>query len=326
MKMTYVIKRLLGIIPLFFGITLLSFAVLHLSPGSPVETQSAFNTKMTEQAKQKLTELYGLDKPVLQRYMDWLGRLTRLDFGNSFVDGEPVAQKIAQAMPVTIFIGLFSMLFMFFLGVPLGVAGALKEGTRFDRLVTVLSLAVFSVPTFWLALVLISLFGVELRWLPVTGLHSLFYEDASFLERALDTARHLVLPLICASLARTAYISRFARSGMFDTLRQPFIRVLRAKGLPEREVVYRHALKNALLPLITLLGLSIPGILGGSVVLESVFSIPGMGRLFFQSVFARDYPVIMGILVLGAVLTLIGNLLADLAYRVADPRTRAGLE
>ncbi len=320
----YFFKKFLGMIPLFFGITLVSFFVIHLAPGSVADAQSAFNPKMTAQAKAKLESLYGLDRPVMMQYTDWLGRLARMDFGTSFVDGAPVTQKIAKAVPVTLGINLAAMLLILALGIPLGIFGAVRRGSPGDQWSTVLVFAGFSIPTFWLSLLLMSFFGVRLGWLPVSGLHLLFYEEMGFWPRMLDMAKHLVLPIAVASFTSIAGISRYVRGGMIQTLEKPYIRTARAKGLSEDKVIYGHALPNVFLPLITILGLSIPGLLGGSVIFETIFSVPGMGRLFFDSVFTRDYPVIMGILVIGACLTLLGNFLADILYAVADPRVRTG--
>ena len=310
---------------MFIGITFISFLIIHLAPGGPVDARSALNPKMTLQAREKLRELYGLNKPLVTQYIEWCSRLARLDFGNSFTDGAAVTEKIAATIPVTLGINLLSLCFIFAAGIPLGIFGAVHKDTAGDKTLSVLSFAAFSVPTFWLALLLVSFFGVTLGWLPVMGLHSLFYEEMPFSERWLDLAKHLVLPLFVSSVTGLAGISRYMRSSMAQALREPYIRTARAKGLPEKTVIYRHALKNALLPVITILGLSVPGLLGGSVIFETIFSIPGMGRLFYNSVFSRDYPVIMGILVLGAVLTLLGNALADLGYAIADPRIRSGL-
>lgn len=320
----YFLKKFLGTIPLFIGITLVSFFVIHLAPGSVVDAQSSFNPKMTAQAQAKLESLYGLDKPLWVQYADWIGRLGRFDFGVSFADGEKVTHKIAKAIPVTLGINLAALLLVLVLGVPLGIFGAVRKGSAADKLLTVLVFAGFSIPTFWLSLVLMSFFGVGLGWFPVSGLHSLFYEEMGAGTRFLDTCHHLVLPVTVASFTAIAGISRYVRSTMNEVLQKPYIRTARAKGLSEGRVVYGHALPNALLPLITILGLSIPGLLGGSVIFETIFSVPGMGRLFFGSVFSRDYPVIMGILVLGACLTLLGNFLADIFYALADPRVRVG--
>ena len=309
-------------VPLFFGVTFVCFVVVHLAPGSPVGARSDLNPKMTAQAREKLQQLYGLDKPLGTQYIRWLSQLVRLDFGNSFADGEPVTAKIARAIPVTLGINLLSLFFIFLIGIPAGVWGAVKKDTWVDHLLTTVVLAGFSVPTFWFALLLMSFFGVSLHWLPVSGLFSLFHEEMSLAGKTWDLGRHLVLPLFVSSVTGLAGIARFTRSSMLSALEGNYIRTARAKGLPESKVLYQHALKNALLPVVTILGLSVPGLLGGSVIFESIFSIPGMGRLFFNSVFARDYPVIMGILVLGAFLTLLGNLLADLAYGSMDPRIR----
>ena len=318
----YFLQRLIGLVPLFIGITFVSFVVIHLAPGSPVEAQSALNPKMTAQAKAKLAELYGLDKPLLAQYSSWVKRLAQFDFGRSFADGEKVTAKIGRVIPVTLFINGLALLFIILIGVPLGVLGAVKKDSAADKALTLFVFAGFSMPTFWLALLLMSLFGVTWHLLPVSGLYSLFHDEMGVAQKAADIARHLALPLFVASITGLAGISRFMRSGMLQVLKENYIRTARAKGLPEKKVLYGHALKNALLPIVTILGLSIPGLLGGSVIFESIFSIPGMGRLFFNSVFARDYPVIMGILVLGAFLTLIGNFLADAAYAFVDPRIR----
>ena len=320
--LSYLLKRVSGLIPQLIGITLISFLVIHLAPGSPADARSDLNPKMSFEAKEKLAKLYGLDRPVLIQYGAWLKRLSHFDFGDSFTDGEKVTKKIGHAVPVTLLVNFLSLALIFFIGIPLGIYGAVRENTPADRAITLFVMAGFAVPTFWLSLLLMSFFGVGLHWLPVSGLTSLDFDGLSGLEKVADVSKHLVLPLAVSSVTGLAGISRFMRSGMLEALKTDFIRTARAKGLPERKVLYHHALKNALLPVVTILGLSVPGLLGGSVVFESIFSIPGMGRLFFNSVFTRDYPVIMGILVLGAVLTLLGNLFADIAYGLVDPRIR----
>ena len=284
--------------------------------------KAALNPKMSLEAREKLSRLYGLDRPVLVQYADWLNHLLRFDLGESFADGEKVSRKILRAIPVTLLINASSLFLIFLIGVPLGIYSAVKQDGLADRAITGFVMTAFSIPTFWLALVLMSFFGVYLRLLPVSGLYSFDFENMSFLGKTADVCRHLALPLFVSSVTGLAGISRFMRSGMLEAMRSNYIRTARAKGLPERRVLYVHAFKNALLPVVTILGLSVPGLLGGSVVFESIFSIPGMGRLFFNSVFTRDYPVIMGVLILGAVLTLVGNFLADLSYRLADPRIK----
>jgi peptide/nickel transport system permease protein len=218
------------------------------------------------------------------------------------------------------------MVLILLFGIPLGVMSAVRRGTFLDKASTVLVFIGYSVPEFWLALLLMSLFGISLGWLPVSGIASLDFEYLGVLGKVLDVAWHLVLPVSIAAFGGLAGISRYMRTSMIGAIGQDYIRTARAKGLPESQVIYKHALKNALLPVITILGLSIPGLIGGSVIFESIFAIPGMGRLFYESVMARDYPTIMGVLSIGAVLTLLGNFLADIAYSYADPRIRVAGE
>jgi len=202
------------------------------------------------------------------------------------------------------------------------VLAAIKRDTLLDKGITVLVFIGFSVPTFWLALLLMYLFGVKLNWLPISGLHSMGAENMGLIAWTLDTARHLLLPVCVASFGSLAGVSRYMRSAMLQVVGQDYIITARAKGLSERVVIWKHAMRNALLPLITLMGFSLPGLIGGSVIFETIFSIPGMGQLFYQSVMSRDYPLVMGILVIGAFLTLLGNLIADVCYALADPRIR----
>jgi peptide/nickel transport system permease protein len=238
------------------------------------------------------------------------------------MDSRPVAEKILERLPVTIGIELASIILILLIGIPIGVSSAVKEGGLYDKSMTVFVFIGFAVPTFWLSLMLMDLIGVRWGWLPISGIKSLELEKFGFFEKALDIARHLLLPVLVSAFGSLAGISRYMRSNMLNVLKQDYIRTARAKGLSEKDVIYKHALKNALLPVVTILGLSVPGLIGGSVIFESIFSIPGMGRLFYESVMARDYPVIMGVLVMGAVLTLLGNLLADVSYAAVDPRIK----
>ena len=210
----------------------------------------------------------------------------------------------------------------FGLAIPIGIMAAVYRDTWLDKGITVFVFLGFAVPTFWLALLLMYFFGVKLNWLPISGLHTLGYEAYSWLGRMWDLAKHLALPIAVASFGSLAGVSRYMRSAMLGVIGQDYITTARAKGLSERVVIWKHALRNALLPLITLAGFSIPGLIGGSVIFETIFAIPGMGQLFYQGVMSRDYPVVMGILVIGAFLTLLGNLIADISYALADPRIR----
>jgi peptide/nickel transport system permease protein len=321
----YLLKRLLLMIPLLFGITLITFAVIHLAPGEPVEMQIAMNPKVTAEARDRLRKYYELDKPLHIQYLKWVGRLARLDFGRSFApDNRPVLDKIRERIPVTLSLNIIALILEFGIAVPIGILAATRRDTPLDKGITVLVFLGFAVPTFWLALILMYVFGVKLGWLPISGLHSLGAETKGTMYWLVDMGKHLILPVFVATFSSLAGLSRYMRSTMLDVIGQDYIVTARAKGLPERTVIYRHALRNALLPVITLLGFSIPGLIGGSVIFETIYAIPGMGQLFYMGVMSRDYPLVMGILVIGAGLTLTGNLLADLGYALADPRIRHG--
>jgi len=318
----YISKRLLMMIPIIFGITIITFTVVHLAPGGPVEVQTEMQLKASAQARENLKRLYGLDKPLHIQYIDWLKRFMRLDFGKSFVDGRDVIKKISERIPVTLSINLLSLLLIIITAIPIGIISATKRYSLFDKISTVMVFIGFSTPTFWLALMLMIVFGVNLGILPISGIHSLEVSEMTFFERLLDMARHLVLPVGVSAFGGIAGLSRYSRSSMLEVIRQDYIRTARAKGLPESQVILRHAFRNALMPVVTILGLSIPGLIGGGVIFETIFSIPGMGQLFYSSAMSRDYPTIMGILVIVSILTLIGNLLADISYAIVDPRIR----
>jgi len=320
---TYLLKRIAMLVPLMLGITLITFTVIHLAPGEPVDMQMAMNPKVGKEARERLTKFYGLDKPLHEQYFNWLGRLAKLDLGRSFSsDNRPVLDKIKERLPITLSLNLVALIIEFGLAIPIGVLAAVRRDTLLDKGITVVVFLGFAVPTFWLALLLMYFFGVKLNWLPISGLHTLGYESYSWLGRLWDLTKHLILPICVASFGSFAGVSRYMRSAMLQVISQDYITTARAKGLSERVVIWKHALRNALLPLITLLGFSIPGLIGGSVIFETIFAIPGMGQLFYQGVMSRDYPVVMGILVIGAFLTLLGNLIADISYALADPRIR----
>ncbi len=322
---TYVLKRLLLMVPLLVGITMVSFVVIHLAPGTPVELQTTMNPKVSLEAQKRLRELYGLDKPLHVQYWDWLKRMAYLDFGRSFSpDRRPVWDKIKERIGITVSLNFLSLLIILLVAIPIGVIAAVRPHSWFDRATTLFVFFGFAMPTFWLALLLMMLFGVYLDWLPISGLTSLGFRQFTLWEKVQDLAAHIFLPVLVAAFGGLAGMSRYMRGSMLEVIRQDYITTARAKGLPERIVIVKHALRNALLPVITILGLSVPGLIGGSVIFESIFAIPGMGQLFYGAVMARDYPLIMGELVIGAFLTLIGNLLADVGYALVDPRIRTG--
>jgi peptide/nickel transport system permease protein len=318
----YVMRRLLMMVPLVFGITLITFGVIHLAPGNPVEVQTEMSLKASAQARENLKRLYGLDKPLYVQYFEWLRRFLKLDFGTSFVDGRPVKDKILERIPITLLINVLSMILILLLAIPIGVLSAVRQHSLFDKVSTVFVFIGYSTPSFWLALLLMILFGVYMGVLPISGIQSIDTSGMTLCQRILDVARHLVLPVGISAFGGIAGMSRYSRSSMLEVIRQDYIRTARAKGLPESKVILRHAFKNALMPIVTILGLSVPVLIGGSVIFETIFAIPGMGQLFYSSTLSRDYPTVMGILVIGAVLTLFGNLMADISYALVDPRIR----
>src|SRR5512134_1879952 len=322
----FALRRFLLGIPLLVGITFVSFLVIQLAPGEPVELQTGdLSTESTAQARQALRELYGLDKPLPVQYWTWLTRIVRLDFGRSFQpDGRPVLHKIAERLPVTLLLNLAEMALILAVAIPIGIFSATRQYSVFDQVTTVFVFVGFATPDFWLALLLMILFGVQLGWLPISGLRSLNWEYLSFWQQQWDFFSHLILPIVVATFGGLAGFSRYMRQSMLEVVRQDYVQTARAKGLSEQTVIGKHALRNALLPVVTILALALPGLIGGSVIIESIFAIPGMGQLMVQSVFARDYPVIMGNLVIVASLTLVANLIADLTYSAVDPRIRFG--
>ena len=319
----YILKRILFMVPLLLGITIVCFFVMHLAPGLPTDLQTQMNPKSTVEMKERLKTLYELDKPVHQQYWSWLKKLSHGDLGISFSsDHRPVAAKIMERLPITIILEFLSLIIIIAIAVPIGVLSAVHQDSIFDKITGVIVFIGFAVPTFWLALLLMIFFGIHLSWLPISGLRSLNYEYLTPWAQFIDLAKHLVLPVFISAFGGLAGLSRYMRANMLEVIRQDYIMTARAKGLSERDVIYKHALRNALLPAITILGLSIPGLIGGSVIFETIFAIPGMGQLFYMSVMARDYPTVMGILLIGAILTLLGNLIADVSYALADPRIR----
>ena len=336
--LNYIIKRTLWMIPLLIGISLISFFIMHLAPGDITNNEASFNPKTSAESRQKLRELYNLDKPVIVQYGLWLKRMVKLDFGNSFAshrkpvfwqttdkDGNVTKGMIQEALPITIIINVIGLVITLVLAIPLGIIAARKHMRWPDKSITLFNFIGFSVPGFWLSLMLMYWLGVANDWFPISGIRSLNHDSLSTFGQLKDTLSHFFMPVIIPSVTGLASITLFVKSGMLDVLHQDYITTARAKGLNEHKVVYTHALRNALLPLITIVGLSIPGLIGGSVISEQIFAIPGMGKLFYSAVMARDFPVVMGILTIGSALTLIGNLIADIAYAWADPRVRRGV-
>ncbi len=322
-----ILRKLLWMTIVLWGITVISFIVIHLAPGSPTDLETTLNPMVGEAARAQLEALYGLDKPLYVQYGDWLWRILHLDFGNSMSsDARPVLEKIMERLPLTLGMNVVALVLSLLLAIPLGIISAWKQNSWIDKSITVFVFLAFAMPGFWLALLLMLYFGIENAWLPISGIMSLDYNQLSPLGKVWDITSHLILPIIVYTIGGIAGMSRFMRSSMLEVLRQDYILTAQAKGLPTRRVIFHHAMRNALLPVVTILGLSVPGLIGGSVIIESIFALPGLGQLFYAAVMARDYTMIMGNLVIGAVLTLLGNVLADIGYGLVDPRIRTAKE
>jgi len=327
----YIIRRLLQVIPTFIGITFITFIIIQLAPGNPIlmklqmkgEGQLA-DTAATKQIIEETKKLYGLDKPIPVQYLMWVKRVLTFDFGYSYKDHRKVWDKIKERLPVTLQLNILSILLVYLIAIPAGVYSAVRTESLWDRILTIGFFILYSLPSFWVAVMLIMLFGGGEYWdiFPVYGISSLGAEQYPFLKWLVDRIWHLVLPVFCLSYGGWAYLSRLMKAELLEVIREDYIRTARAKGLEERIVIMKHALRNALLPLITLLAYLLPSLFGGSVIIESIFSIPGMGQLGFEAVLSRDYPVIMALTTISAILTLIGLILSDVLYAVFDPRIK----
>ena len=317
----FIVRRLLQLIPLLIGVSLLSFFVMHLAPGDPTTLFTDPNIDPADLARIRAN--WGLDKPIIVQYFYWLGNALRGNFGTSYTTGQPVILEILTRLPATLLLMVCSYILTLLITIPLGVISAVKKGSWFDNLVTLFSFAGMATPSFWLGLMLMLLFSVQLGWLPAVGMYDPLAKDGVMI-RVFDVARHMILPLATMTILSLAGITRYQRAAMLEVLNQDFIRTARAKGLPERIVIFKHALRNALIPIVTILGLSLPNLFGGAFIIETIFAWPGMGRLGVIAIFQRNYPLIMGIVVFSAVLIMFGNLFADIGYALVDPRIRYG--
>ena len=317
----YLVRRILLAIPTLFGIVVLVFLLLHLAPGSPASSGSAESgRRVSAAAREEMRRLYGLDRPLPERFGSWIGRVVRFDLGESFVDRRPVSDRIREALPATLALNGLALLLTLGIAVPLGVAAGGRPEGPFDRVSSVALFALYSMPVFWAALLLQSLLSVELGWLPLYGVSS---DGAPAGIAGLgDRLAHLALPVTCLTYGSLAFLARIVRAGVVDARSQVYFTAALARGVSRRAALWRHAFRNALLPVITLLGLILPGLLSGSVIVERIFAWPGLGRLYFDSILSRDYPVVLGLSLLGAVATLAATLAADVAYAFADPRVR----
>jgi peptide/nickel transport system permease protein len=316
----YLLRRLLYTLITLIGISIISWVIITQAPGSPVAL--TLDPKVSPKIIEQMEKNYDLDKPLYQQYFLWLQRLFTGKL-YSFKDGRPVLQKIGERILNTLLLNLVAIIIIFSLAIPLGIFSAKRQYSLLDHLGTFAAYLGISIPSFWLAYLLI-LGTVKLFGYPVLGMRSFVTEDFTTTEIVLDRLWHLMLPSIILAIGGIAALSRYTRSSMLEVIRQDYVRTAKSKGLPEETVYYKHALRNALLPIITLFGFLIPGLIGGSIIMETVFAWPGIGRLAYQAVLARDYPVVMTINTITAVLVLIGNFVADILYAIADPRIRYG--
>lgn len=320
----YLVRRTaLGLLTLLL-ITFLIYALVRNIPGTPLTADpSNLNPgrQLTPEEMHRLERLYGIDKPWYQAYFVWLGNVVRLDLGRSIPkNNQPVLQLILERMPATLWLSVTSLVLTYLLSIPIGLWSTVRSGTPAERTVSTLLYMLYSLPSFVAALYLQLLFYSKLGWLPLFGMTSDNYEMLSDAGKAWDILKHSILPITCFTYGSLAYYSRFIRANMQEVIRQDYIRTARAKGVPPGRVIWHHAFRNTLIPLVTLIGLSLPHLLSGAVILEQIFTWPGMGRLYFEAILQRDYNMIMGLTLMFSVLTLFGQLLADVLYAVVDPR------
>lgn len=313
----YILRRLLGSVPLLFGASVLIFLVFALTPGDFVDG----NYTLTPQRAAELKALYGLDQPVWQRYLVWMGNLLQGDLGFSLKHQIPVSELIGQYLWNSFLLASVATVLYWGLSLFVGVLAAVRPYSWFDRLVTLAVFAAMSFPVFFLCLLLIKWFAVDLQWLPVGGMVSLASEAQGW-DYVKDVVWHMALPVLTLVMLQAGGLTRYFRANMLEALAQDFVRTARAKGLPERVVIFKHALRNALLPMITLLGFELPGLFAGAIITEKIFNWPGVGHIHIDTLAARDYPVLMSFTMLLATLTIVGNLLADVLYARVDPRIR----
>ena len=318
----HILKRLAQAIPLTWGILTITFFISHMAPGDPMDMyleqqrQRQIDPEIIELLRQK----YGLDQPIHVQYVKWLGNVVKGDFGESFRYRRPVIDLIGERIPYTLHLTLLALLFSTSLGIIIGIVSAVKQYSALDKGVTLGSLIIYSIPGFWMALMLVLIFSVYLGWLPTSQTRSMDYEFFSLGEKIFDRIWHLILPVFVLGVGSAAHKARYVRNRLLEVLNEEYILSARARGLKEKMVIFKHALRNAMIPLVTILGLHLPALLSGSVLIESIFAWPGMGTLAVGAVGGRDYPVMMATLMISAILTIVGSLLADITYVALDPR------
>ncbi len=315
----YILKRILQAIPILLGASTIIFFLMHAAPGDPTTIYIA-NPNIDPRVIEQMRHNLGLDQPVHIQYVRWLTSFFRGDFGYSFSQHRAISKIFRDAIPNTLLLSGVSMVIIFLVGVAIGVAQAVRQYSWVDNTLTVTSFFLYSMPSFWLGLMLILIFSYKLQWLPASQMTSVNYDFLAGSARLTDRLKHLIMPALALGLGGAAGISRYMRSGMLEQIRQDYVRTARAKGLAERAVILKHALRNALIPIVTLFGLYIPFLISGAVLIETIFAWPGMGRTIVTAIFQRDYPVVLASAFILSVLVIVGNLVADILYSLVDPR------
>lgn len=318
----YIVRRIFQMIIVLIGISIISFSIMQLAPGDPIDLLADRNSTPAEKAH--IRSLYGLDKPLLVQYYNWISQVLRGNFGTSFITGQPVLKMIMDRLPATLWLNFWAMILIYLLAIPIGMLSALKQYSWFDQIVTTIAFLGKALPQFWFALMLIYLVGMRFDFIEISRMstYGVTIAKSGFLAVVVDRLKYMILPLTVLTFSGMAGIARYMRASMLDVKHQDYIRTARAKGLSEKQVVTKHAFKNSLLPIVTLIGFELPIMFSGSVVIETIFSWPGIGLLAVNSIFQRDYMVVMAFNMLGAVMTVLGMFLADLLYVVVDPRIK----
>lgn len=316
----YIIRRILIAIPIIFGVLTLTFVVMNLTPGDPLAQY--VRPDVSPEFREQMAERFGLNDPLHVRYFKWVRNFCVGDFGHSYSRNRPVRDVLLDAVPLTLLLSGVSLIVSILVGVLVGTLSALKKYSVYDHIATVLSLFIYAMPTFWLALMVVILFSLKFKLLPASNVASLDADTLGFFPYLWDRIEHMILPVFVLAIGNAASKARYMRSSLLEVIGQDYIRTARAKGVSERVIIMKHAMRNAFIPIVTLIGLSIPFLLEGSLIVEVIFSWPGMGQVIVSSIFNRDYPLVMATTFISAVMVILGNLLADILYSVFDPRIR----
>ncbi len=318
---SYLIRRVLTSLIILFGILTITFFIIRLAPGEPISLFE--NPSIDSTSRELIRHAYGLDQPIHIQYYRWLTSLLFSgNFGYSLVQNKPVSQILLHAIPNTIILMSAAILINFILGIFIGVVSAARKFSKFDHALSIAGLTIYSLPLFWLSLITILLFAYLIPIFPPSHMYSIGAESMGMLQKMLDLFKHLFLPALCLGVTAAATTARFTRAGLIEILNEDFIRTARAKGISEKHIITKHSLRNALLPIITLFGLYLPFLISGSLIVEVIFAWPGMGRVAYNGIMGRDYPLIIGATFVSSAMVILGNLIADILYAIADPRVR----